>query len=264
MYQCPPPKKTPLRVLIESTRGSILIKDESSQISGAFKYRGSFAILSSSDMIGQSAEVVTASTGNHASGLALAAQGFGRSAVIFVPEGTPEAKIQRISKAGASIRLVKGSYEDAATLAVSYAEDNGAIYIPSFDDPRIIKANSSIAAEVLSELITPPTRFYVPVGGGGLLAGIVTATNPETTAVIGCEYRPYRRLDAILSGKIDSLNGNLPFPPPSMEGITVRGLGRHPLKVLAKARNLSNRQIDIVDMCRAHSLLWHKLEIVQN
>ncbi|SDY10884.1 threonine/serine dehydratase [Thermoactinomyces sp. DSM 45892] len=148
----------------------IWIKDETQQVTGAFKFRGNMAKLSK---LPSCSLVVTASTGNHANGLATAAKIFGHTAKIFVPKNIPRKKLDGIKKAGATPILVNGDYFVCEEKARQFAMDQEAIYIPSFDDLEIIEGHRTLCQEIDQQGVKFDTAF-VPVGGGGLLSACLT------------------------------------------------------------------------------------------
>ena len=145
---------------------AIWLKDETQQQTRAFKFRGNVAKLAT---LPPGSRVVTASTGNHGCGLAIAAQLFGMRACVYVPHTTPRSKQGRIVAAGAELVLVHGDYDQCTAAALQAAAADGAVYVSSFDDHEIIDGHRSLCVEVDAVGIEFETVF-VPVGGGGLLA----------------------------------------------------------------------------------------------
>ncbi len=153
------------------TGRDVLIKPEFRQRTGSFKIRGAFNLIS---RLPPGREVVAASAGNHAQGVALAAALTGRAATIFMPEGASLPKINATRGYGATVRLEGVILDDAIAVARSYAESSGAKFVPPFDDLDVIAGQGTLGLEVLDE--APDAEvILVPVGGGGLLAGVGAA-----------------------------------------------------------------------------------------
>jgi threonine dehydratase len=251
--------ETPLRKLREGALGRLWIKDETRQISGAFKYRGSMSFLSRQTV--PTGVVTTASTGNHATGLSLAARGFGYEARIFVPEATPEAKQSRIREAGGQITLVKGDYEMALAQATQLAGSGAATLVPSYDHPDIIAGNRMIFTEIESALGQAPARIYAPIGGGGVISGAILETAGRDTEIVGVEFDEFARTRAILNRELGEIAPPARPAPASVEGIAIRSLGRYTAGVIRTARNLSLTQVSAEQMADACRLIWRQMGI---
>jgi threonine dehydratase len=133
--------------------------------------------------------VIAASAGNHAQGVALAAQRLGCRAVIVMPVTTPEVKVKAVAARGAEVVLHGDSYDDACSEATRLAAERGLSFIHPFDDPDVIAGQGTIGLEILRQCSTPPDAIYVAVGGGGLIAGIaayVKALWPQVE-IVGVE-----------------------------------------------------------------------------
>ncbi|MCX5937869.1 MAG: threonine ammonia-lyase, biosynthetic, partial [Cyanobium sp. LacPavin_0920_WC12_MAG_62_9] len=167
----------------------VLLKREDLQPVFSFKLRGAF-----NKMVGLSPAVlakgvIAASAGNHAQGVALAAQKLGCTAVIVMPVTTPEMKVQAVAARGAEVVLHGDTYDDACAEAKRLERARELTFIHPFDDPDVIAGPGTIALEILRQGAEPPTAIYVAVGGGGLIAGIgayVKALWPDVQ-VIGVE-----------------------------------------------------------------------------
>ena len=163
----------------------VLVKPEQLQRTGSFKIRGAYNRIA---RLEPGLAVVAASAGNHAQGVALAASLTGRTATIFMPATAPLPKVEATRAYGAAIELVDGVVDDAIVAARAHALECGAVFVPPFDDPSIIAGQGTIGLELLAE--APDAEVVlVPVGGGGLIAGIATAiktARPEVR-VIGVE-----------------------------------------------------------------------------
>ena len=157
--------------LSKLTGREVLIKPEFRQRTGSFKIRGAYNLIA---QLPAGQEVVAASAGNHAQGVALAAALTGRNATIFMPEGASLPKINATRGYGATVRLEGRILDDAIAVARRYAHDKGATFVPPFDHLDVIAGQGTIGLELAEE--APRAQvILVPVGGGGLLAGVAAA-----------------------------------------------------------------------------------------
>lgn len=166
----------------------IYLKPENMQHTGAYKIRGAYYKISTLSEDERKRGLITASAGNHAQGVAFAAQAYGTKAVIVMPTSTPLIKVERTRGYGAEVILYGDVYDDACVKALELAEENGYTFIHPFDDPVVATGQGTIAMEIFQEL---PLVDYilVPIGGGGLAAGVSTLAkllNPKIK-VIGVE-----------------------------------------------------------------------------
>lgn len=152
----------------------VFLKTENLQKTGSFKVRGAYYKMSNMTQEERERGVVACSAGNHAQGVALAAQKFGIRSVIFLPNGAPISKIEATRALGAEIMLVDGVYDDAYEAAIQYCADNHMVFLHPFDDVDVIAGQSTVALEVLEQL-PDLEAIVVPIGGGGLIAGIAFA-----------------------------------------------------------------------------------------
>ena len=160
------------RYLSRTTGGTIALKAENLQRTGSFKLRGALNKIASLDPSVKG--VVTGSAGNHGQSLAYAARARGLTATIFMPERAALAKIAAARESGAEIRLTGDLVDDCVSEARAYAESEGLAFVHPFDDPAVIAGQGTIGLELLEE-VPDLSRVLVPVGGGGLIAGIATA-----------------------------------------------------------------------------------------
>ncbi|GAA3234207.1 threonine/serine dehydratase [Actinocorallia longicatena] len=161
------------------------IKAESLQPVGAFKLRGAYAALTAGAPV---QGVITHSSGNHAQAIAWAARELGIPAVLVIPNNAPSVKIDACLDLGAEVVLVEPTIEARTETADRLATAHGYELVPPFDDRRVIAGQGTIGLEILAE--RPATDvILVPVGGGGLIAGIATAVKAlsPTTKIIGVE-----------------------------------------------------------------------------
>ncbi len=185
----------------------VFFKCENLQKIGAFKARGAFNMVLQLTAAERSCGVATHSSGNHAQALALAAKTLGLKAYIVMPEGSPEAKKKGVRNLGAEIFFCENSLEARERTLQQVMEKTGAVFIPPYNDLRIIAGQASAAAEYLE--LHPDTDFLLaPVGGGGLLSGtaLSAAYLSPHTKVIGCE--PENMNDAYRSFTEKKWQGN--------------------------------------------------------
>jgi threonine dehydratase len=150
----------------------VLLKAEYRQRTGSFKVRGAYHHIAG--LPGSAAELVAASAGNHAQGVALAASLAGRRATIFMPVHAALPKVEATRAYGAEVRLVGDDVEGAMAAAEAHANATGAHLVPPFDDPAVIAGQGTVGLEILDQVPDLAT-VVVPVGGGGLLAGVAVA-----------------------------------------------------------------------------------------
>ena len=150
----------------------IWLKREDLQPVFAFKLRGAYNKMAGLSADALAAGVITASAGNHAQGVALAAQKLGCHATIIMPTPTPQIKVQAVRARGAETILHGDTYDDAYAHALQLAAKTGATYVHPYDDPAVIAGQGTIAMEILRQHSAPIDAIFIPVGGGGLIAGI--------------------------------------------------------------------------------------------
>ena len=149
----------------------LYLKTENLQITGSFKVRGAYYKMSQLTQAEKEKGVVACSAGNHAQGVALAAQKNGIKAVICLPDGAPISKVEATKSYGAEICLVEGVYDDAYQKALELRDNEGYTFIHPFDDPDVIAGQGSIALELINQ-VPDMDAVIVPIGGGGLISGI--------------------------------------------------------------------------------------------
>jgi len=152
----------------------LYLKTENLQVTGSFKVRGAYYKISQLSEADRKKGIVACSAGNHAQGVALAAQKMGIKSVICMPDGAPISKVEATKAFGAEACLVPGAYDDAYQKALSLCEETGATLIHPFDDEEVIAGQGTIGLEIL-EQIDDADAVVVPVGGGGLVAGVAYA-----------------------------------------------------------------------------------------
>ena len=174
--------------LSKTTGNHIYLKPENMQVTGAYKIRGAYYKISTLSEEEKSRGLITASAGNHAQGVAYAAQAAGVSATIVMPTTTPLVKVNNTKDYGAEVILQGETFDDAAALAAQLSEERGLTYVHPFNDPAIATGQGTISYEIFQDLPDVDV-ILVPIGGGGLATGVATLAkllNPNVT-VIGVE-----------------------------------------------------------------------------
>ena len=153
---------------------NIYLKTENLQITGSFKVRGAYYKISQLSDEEKARGVIACSAGNHAQGVALAAQKNGIKATICLPDGAPISKVEATRSYGAEICLVPGVYDDAYAKAISLRDEKGYTFVHPFDDEYVIAGQGTIGLEIIDQL-PDIDAVVVPVGGGGLISGVAFA-----------------------------------------------------------------------------------------
>jgi threonine dehydratase len=163
-------------------------KCENLQRTGSFKIRGAFNFLSCQPPKALAKGVLTASAGNHAQGVALAARLLGAAATVVMPETTPLAKILATREYGGEVILHGTTYDDAAARARQLEAERSLLFVPAFDHPLVMAGQGTAGLEIFEALPEVET-LLVPIGGGGLIAGIATAAKAlkPTLRIVGVE-----------------------------------------------------------------------------
>jgi threonine dehydratase len=225
--------KTPL---VEATRltdrlgNRVLLKREDLQPVHSFKIRGAYNKISGLSREESARGVVAASAGNHAQGVALAARKLGVKALIVMPRTTPSIKVESVRGFGASIKLTGDTYDDAYLYAAEYAKQHDMTFVHPYDDAEVIAGQGTVALEILQQHEDDIHAIFVPVGGGGLIAGtavVVKALRPDIR-VIGvepeeapCMYEALRRKRRIKLKQVGIF----------ADGVAVRQAGKEPYRI---------------------------------
>jgi len=181
--QVTPLTKAP--ILSEIFHSEIYLKKENLQLTGSFKLRGAFNRVASLSQEQREKGVVAASAGNHAQGLAYSAMKFNCEATIFMPEATPLTKVSGVKSFGAQVVLHGENFDEAYAAAIEFSQENNKEFIHPFADDDVIAGQGTIALEILEE-IPDLKQIVVPIGGGGLIAGIAIAAkaiNPDIKVI---------------------------------------------------------------------------------
>ena len=194
-------------ILSKEKNAEIYLKEDNLQITGSFKIRGAFNRVALLDEKRRKNGVVAASAGNHAQGLAFAAKYFDCEATIFMPEATPLTKVLGVKSYGANVVLSGENFDEAYANATKFAKENNKEFIHPFADNAVIAGQGTIALEILEKL-EDVEQIIVPIGGGGLIAGVAIAAksinpNIKITGVVASGAKGMK--DSFLAGiPIDS------------------------------------------------------------
>lgn len=246
-------------VYSHETGNEVYIKPENLQRTGSFKLRGAYNKIAKLTAEEKSHGVIAASAGNHAQGVALAAQRLGIKAVIVMPRHTPLIKVEATRQYGAEVVLAGEIYDEAYEKACELQKEHGYTFVHPFDDEDVIEGQGTIALEVLEEL---PDADYilVPIGGGGLISGVAAAAklkNPQVK-IIGVE--PEGAASAIAAQR-EGKPVNIPSVSTIAEGAAVRRIGQTDLDYI-------NQYVDEIvtvsdyELMEAFLLLVEKHKIV--
>ena len=189
IYQVTGP--TPLEVYSMPGGWEMLLKREDLSPIHSYKWRGAFNFMKAREEEARSLGVAAASAGNHAQGVALAAQRLGLSAHLFMPKAAPRLKVESAARLGGSwveIHQVGDNFDQAAAAAANFCRESGALYVPPYDDMLVMAGQGVLGDELM---IGPhrPDAVFVQIGGGGMAAGVATAikTYDPTVRIIGVE-----------------------------------------------------------------------------
>lgn len=227
----------------------IFLKREDLQPVFSFKLRGAYNKMIALTPEEGARGVIAASAGNHAQGVALAAGRLGISAVIVMPTTTPDIKVASVRSLGADAILHGDTYDDAYERARNLAQTQGYTFIHPYDDPDVIAGQGTIAMELLRQHGAPPHAIFVPVGGGGLIAGIaayvkhlypqvrIIGVEPEDAA---CMYEALRQGERVVLEKVGIF----------ADGVAVRQVGQEPFRI---ARECVDEVllVDVDEICAA-------------
>lgn len=224
---------TPLDPMIRMSQrlnSSVLLKREDLQPIFSFKIRGAYNLISRLSPDEKRSGVICASAGNHAQGVALSAQKLGIKAIIVMPVTTPSIKIEAVQYFGAEIVLHGDTFDDAYSHARKLEKENGLRFIHPYDDPDVIAGQGTVGLEILQQYADPIEAVFIPIGGGGLAAGIasyIKFLRPEIK-VIGVEPSDAASMkEAISAGKRIILDRVGLFA----DGVAVRQAGEETFKV---------------------------------
>ncbi|MCB1874386.1 MAG: threonine ammonia-lyase, biosynthetic [Chromatiales bacterium] len=229
-------RETPLDLakgLSERTGNRVLLKREDLQPVFSFKLRGAYNKMSQLTEKQRDAGVIAASAGNHAQGVALAARRLGIKARIVMPRTTPDIKVHAVRSLGGKAILHGDNYDEAYLHARVLVKEKGYTFVPPYDDPLVIAGQGTVAMEILRQAPQEVEAIFVPVGGGGLIAGIaayVKFVRPDVR-VVGVESEESACLyEALAAGRRVVLDSVGIFA----DGVAVKQVGKEPFRLLRK------------------------------
>ena len=214
----------------ERTGAAVHLKLENFQRTGAFKLRGALNRITTLSAAEQDAGVVTASAGNHAQGVALAATRAGVDATIVMPEHAPISKVKATRRYGGRVVLDGVDYEEAQARAHEIEQEEDRTYVHAFDDEMVMAGQGTIGLEILDQ--QPDVEIViVPIGGGGLISGIATAIKAQQpdVRVIGVQAEGASSvIDSLAAGEIRSRDS----VDTVADGIATRSVGEQPFEII--------------------------------
>ncbi|MEE9342978.1 MAG: threonine ammonia-lyase, biosynthetic [Gammaproteobacteria bacterium] len=228
--------ETPLdyaSALSDRLENDIWLKREDLQPVFSFKLRGAYNKISNLSAAESANGIITASAGNHAQGVALAANQLGVKALIVMPKTTPSIKVKAVQSMGGKTLLIGDTYDDAYVHARKLSEERELAFIHPYDDPDVIAGQGTVAMEILHQRRAPIDAVFVPVGGGGLIAGIaayIKALRPGIK-VIGVEPDEAPCMHAALKKKRRVVLKQVGI---FADGVAVRQVGKEPFKIAKK------------------------------
>lgn len=241
--------------LSEASGNKVYLKPENMQYTGAYKVRGAYYKISTLTEEERSRGLITASAGNHAQGVAYAAKLYHTKATIVMPTTTPLIKVNRTKSYGAEVVLHGNVYDEACAYALKLAKEQGLTFIHPFDDEVVATGQGTIAMEIFKDLPTVDI-ILVPIGGGGLAAGVSTLAkllNPNVK-VIGVEPAGANCMQASLNkGKVVSL----PTVETIADGTAVKTPGSNIFPYI-------QQNIDDIITIDDHELIVSFLDMVEN
>src|SRR5678815_1290683 len=178
----------PARALSRRMKNTLLLKREDLQPVFSFKLRGAYNRMAALPRKRLAKGVIAASAGNHAQGVALAAQRLGCRALIVMPVTTPRIKVDAVRARGADVRLHGDSYDDAYREALRVKRARGLTFVQPYDDADVIAGQGTIGLEILRQHAGSLDAIFVPVGGGGLISGIAAYVKQvrPSVRIVGC------------------------------------------------------------------------------
>lgn len=208
----------------------VFLKPECLQPTGSFKVRGALNKLADLSPDQWARGVVTASAGNHGLGVAYASQVLDLPPVlVFVPEGTPTTKLERLAAYDCQVRRAGADYDACHALAEAHAQETGGEYISAYDDPIVIAGQGTVGLELLEDL-PDVDLLLVPVGGGGLIAGIALVARAANPAIRVVGIQPDASPAAYLSLRDGRPYETFPATPTICDGLA-GGFGRVPFEL---------------------------------
>lgn len=242
----------PARMLSEQTGVRVWLKVESFQRTGSFKIRGAYEFLRRLPEEVRVRGVVTGSAGNHAQGVALAAKMFGVPATIFMPVFGSIAKMQAAKTYGARVILEGEGFAEAVESAQRFARETGATYVPAYDHDDIICGQATCGLEILDDM-PEVEQMIVPVGGGGLFAGIASAVKARHPKVSLIGVQSEGADTAFRSWREGKLVENPSVRYTLADGIAVKSPSERTFEYI---RRYADEMVTVDDRSIARAVLW--------
>lgn len=213
-------------------KSEVYLKTENLQLTGSFKVRGAGFMISQLSKEEKEKGVIACSAGNHAQGVALAAQKYGIKSVICLPDGAPISKVEATKSYGAEVVMVKGVYDDAYNHALKLRDEMGYTFVHPFDNEDVIAGQGTIGLEILNNL-NNIDAIVVPIGGGGLISGIAYAVKQLSpkTKVYGVQAEGAASMFRSVK---DGKRGKLPSVSTFADGIAVKEPGVNTFEICSK------------------------------
>ena len=213
-------------------KSEVYLKTENLQLTGSFKVRGAGFMISQLSKEEKAKGVIACSAGNHAQGVALAAQKYGIKSVICLPDGAPISKVEATKSYGAEVVMVKGVYDDAYNHALKLRDEMGYTFVHPFDNEDVIAGQGTIGLEILNNL-NNIDAIVVPIGGGGLISGIAYAVKQLSpkTKVYGVQAEGAASMFRSVK---DGKRGKLPSVSTFADGIAVKEPGVNTFEICSK------------------------------
>ena len=214
-------------------QNQVMLKREDLQQVFSFKLRGAYNKMVHLSEAARAKGVIAASAGNHAQGVALAASKMGLKAVIVMPKTTPEIKINAVRQFGAEVVLHGNAYDDAYQHAKQMGDERDMSFVHPYDDPHVIAGQGTVAMEILNQYPAQIDAIFVPVGGGGLIAGVsayVKATHPEIRIIgvepedAACMYQALKQHERVVLDQVGIF----------ADGVAVRQAGEEPYRIASE------------------------------
>ncbi|HSB83283.1 MAG TPA: threonine ammonia-lyase, partial [Nitrosarchaeum sp.] len=255
-------RKTPLlysQVFSDITGSEVYLKAEFQQKTGSFKIRGAYYKIKSLSSEEKKRGVVAASAGNHAQGVAFASSLEKIPCTIVMPKNASPSKVSATKGYGANVILEGINYDEASAKAKEIAQKTGAIMIHAFDDPQIIAAQGVIGLEILEDL-PDVEEVYVPIGGGGLAAGVLIAIKEKhpNIKVVGVQSKSFPSMyESIKNGSLTSSGGARTIA----DGISVKTPGQKTFSIIKELID-EVVLVDDSEIIKAMFLLMERMKFV--
>lgn len=222
--------------LSDYTQSNVFLKCENLQVTGAYKLRGAYNLISQLSEEEKARGVVAASAGNHAQGVAMAAKALGIKATIFMPVGASLPKYQATVGYGANVVLTGAIFDETLKAAKEFTETSGAVFVPPFDHMDIIRGQGTVALEIFEDL-PEVDNIVVCLGGGGLTAGVAAAAKQKAKE-LGRKVKVYAVQAAEAAAWPESLKAGKPIDvkihPTIADGIAVARPGKIPFEIISE------------------------------